>query len=126
MLENYTLYHVQILEERYGLFMSKGAVLKVMEIEDKAKKIIDEASTEAKKIVEDATLKAEKSCLELEESLNLEYKERVAQVKEDTLALIEQTIEKTNKEADAMERKAMLNLPVAVRVISRRIVSECQ
>ena len=126
MLGNYTLYHVQILEERYGLFMSKGAVLKVMEIEDKAKKIIDEANTEAKKIVEDATLKAEKSCLELEESLNLEYKERVAQVKEDTLALIEQTIEKTNRDADAMERKAMLNLPVAVRVISRRIVSECQ
>ena len=126
MLGNYTLYHIQILKERYGLFMSKGAVLKVMEIEDKAKKIIDEANLEAKKIVEDATLEAEKSCSELEESLNLEYKERVAQVKEDTLALIEQSIEKTNKEADAMERKATLNLPVAVRVISRRIVSECQ
>ena len=88
--------------------------------------IIDEANAEAKKIVEEATQNAEKSCLELEESLNLEYKERVAQVKEDTLELIEQTIEKTNREADAMERKAMLNMPVAVRVISRRIVSECQ
>lgn len=106
--------------------MSKGAVLKVIEIEDKAKKIIDEANIAAKKIVDEATCESEKSCAELEASLNLEYKERVMQVKEDTLELIEQTIEKTNRDADAMERKAMLNMPVAVRVISRRIVSECQ
>ena len=106
--------------------MSKGAVLKVMEIEDQAKKIIDEANASAKKIVEEATMEAEKSCTELEESLNLEYKERVVKVREDTLELIEQTIEKTNRDVDAMERKAMLNMPVAIRVISRRIMNECQ
>ena len=106
--------------------MSKGAVLKVMEIEDQAKRIIDEANANAKKIVEDAELEAERSCWELENSLNLDYKGRVMKVKEDTHELIEETIEKTNREADAMERKAMLNMPVAIRVISRRIVNECQ
>ena len=125
MLGNYAFLTYKFLRKVW-FNMSKGAVLKVMEIEDKAKKIIDEANAAAKKIVEDATLEAEKSCSELENSLNLEYKERVAQVKEDTLELIEQTIEKTNRDADAMERKAMLNMPVAVRVISRRIVNECQ
>ena len=106
--------------------MSKGAVLKVIEIEDQAKKIIDEANINAKKIVEAAQLEAESSCIELEISLDLEYKERVIQVKEDTREIIEQGLEKANRDADAMERKAMLNLPVAIRVISRRIMNECQ
>ena len=106
--------------------MSKGAVLKIIEIEDQAKQIIEDANIKAKKIIEDAQLDAQKSCDELEASLQLEYKDRVVQVREDTHELIEQSLEKTNRDADAMERKAMLNLPVAVRVISRRIISECQ
>lgn len=106
--------------------MSKGAVLKIMEIEDQAKKIIDEANIAAKKIIDNAQLEAERSCIELENSLKEEYKERVVQVRADTLELIDESLVKTNRESDALERKAMLNLPVAVRVISRRIVSECQ
>ena len=106
--------------------MSKGAVLKIIEIEDQAKQIIEDANIKAKKIIEDAQFDAQKSCDELEAALQLEYKDRVVQVREDTHELIEQSLEKTNRDADAMERKAMLNLPVAVRVISRRIISECQ
>lgn len=126
-LENYTVFLlVNNYEERYGLFMSKEAVLRVKEAEAQAKKMIDDANLEAKRIIDEAQNIANESCAALEMSLSEEYSERVMQVREDTMALVEESLEKAHREADGLERKAKLNMPATVRSISRRIIGECQ
>lgn len=106
--------------------MSKEAVLRVKDAEAQAKKMIDDAYAEAKRMIESAHKDANDSCLALEESLNEEYGERVMQVREDTMALVEESLEKAHRDADALERKAKLNMPATVRSLSRRIIGECQ
>ena len=106
--------------------MSKEAVLRVKEAEAPAKKMIDDAHAEAKRLIDVAQKEANESCISLEVSLNEEYSERVMQVREDTMALVEESLEKAHRDADALERKAKLNMPATVRTISRRIIGECQ
>lgn len=112
--------------ERYGLSMSKEAVLKVMGAEDEAERIIADATIKAKSIVEDAKKQADEECIALRESLKTEYSERVANVRQDSKVLIDESIEKAQREAQSLERRAKLNMPAAVRYICRRFADECQ
>ena len=106
--------------------MSKEAILRVKDAEAQAKKMINDAHIEAKRLIDEAQKKADEKCITLESSLNDEYSERVMQVREDTMALVEESLQKAHREADALERKAKLNMPATVRSISRRIIGECQ
>lgn len=106
--------------------MSKEAVLRVKDAEAQAKKMINDAYAEAKRLIDEAQKEANESCIALEASLNEEYSERVMQVREDTMMLVEESLERAHREADALERKAKLNMPATVRSISRRIIGECQ
>ena len=106
--------------------MSKEAVLRVKEAEAQAKKMIDDAYAEAKRLIDEAQKEANEGCAALEATLNEEYSQRVMQVREDTMSLVEESLEKAHREADSLERKAKLNMPATVRSISRRIIGECQ
>lgn len=106
--------------------MSKEAVLKVMRAEDEAQRIIDDATLKAKSIVDGAKKQADDECLALRQSLKAEYSERVANVRQDSKMLIDESIEKAHREAQSLERRAKLNMPAAVRYICRRFADECQ
>ena len=106
--------------------MSKEAVLKVKEAEAEAQKIIEDATEKAKKMVDHAQESMQKRCGDYEADLEDDYRKRVEQVKEDASALVEDSRKKAIFRARWEEKKARMNMPDAVRIVLRRIISECQ
>ncbi len=106
--------------------MSKEAVLKAKEAEEKASKIILEAQQKADALIKDATERAEKDYLEYKNSLDAEYKRRVGQVSEDAEFLVSERRNEAEHDAEIMCAEAVANIPPTVREVVRRIMNECQ
>ncbi len=106
--------------------MSKEAVLKVIEAENEANKIVLDAESRAAFMIEEARKKAEEDYFAYRNMLEAEYKRRVGQVLEDAEFLISERLQEAERNAEAICNQAVPNVPPVVREIVRRIMNQCQ
>ena len=106
--------------------MSKEAVLKVKEAEAEARKIIEDATEKARIMVDHAQESMKNKCSEYEAELEEDFAKRVGQVRDDASALVEDNRRKAAFRTKWAEKKARMNMNDAVRIVLRRIISECQ
>ena len=106
--------------------MSRDSILKVMETENEAQRIVEDARLRARKMTEEAEQKGEALCLATEQETAKELGATLAQIREKTEQMTARVLEEANAEAEEIRKKAKLSKKVAEKIIIRGLDSKCR
>lgn len=114
------------MAERQNWRMSKEAVLKIKEAEERARSIIESAQAESRKMIIDAEQRAQKDCDEFERSVKAEYKASVDEVRREVQEIIDRSFAECDRKCGEKEKAAEEHMGEAIKVIILGVMSECQ
>lgn len=114
------------MAERQNWRMSKEAVLKIKEAEQRAQSIIENAQAESRKAIIDAEQRAQRDCDEFERSVKAEYRASVDEVRREVQEIIDKSLAECDRKCGEKENAASEHMSEAIKVIISGVMSECQ
>lgn len=106
--------------------MSRESILKVMEAEAKADRLVEDARALSRKRVEEAAKQAELLCAEVEQRTADEISVTLEKIREKTLVLSEKTLAEAEAEAQEIRDRAALSRRAAEKIIIGGLHRKCR